>query len=231
MTPYTVFLVLANLLPLAGVAFFGWDVFVILILYWLETLVIAFWTILPVLIFPDLTANGMGARVAGSGNAAGRIGTAAFLTVHAGIFMTVHFLFLWTLFAGGWADVVHGPRDFVTAVVIGTGLWLPLLILFVVRGWGILGWVVLPRLPFLPADDRPPRPDEPALLAGLYVRIFIMQVALIFGGWVTLLLGGNMGVLVLLVLAKTAADLNFVRLSGAVDQATANAAAGHQQGG
>lgn len=231
MTPYAIFLVLANLLPLAGVAFWGWDVFVILILYWLETVVIAFWTILPVLIFPDLTANGMGVRVSGSRNAAGRVGTAAFLTVHAGIFMTVHFLFLWTLFAGAWAGVVQGPRDFVTKVVIGTGLWLPLLILFVVRGWGILGAQIAARLPFLPAGDRPPAPDEPALLAGLYVRIFIMQVALIFGGWVTLLLGGNMGVLVLLVLAKTAVDLNFVRLSGAVDQATANAAAGHQQGG
>ena len=56
MTPYMIFLVAANLLPLAGVVFWGWDAFVILMLYWLETVVIAFWTILPVLVVPGITA-------------------------------------------------------------------------------------------------------------------------------------------------------------------------------
>lgn len=230
-TPYAIVLVIANLLPLVGVAFWGWDAFVLLMLYWLETLVIAFWTILPVLVIPGLTANGMGARIGGSARAAGRVGTALFLAVHAGIFMAVHFLFLWTLFSGPWADLIHGPVDFVVLLVVGTGLWFPLLILFCVRGWGVFGSYLAPRLPFLPAAARPVALDEPSLLVALYVRIFVMQVAIIFGGWLAILSGGSIGALALLILAKTAVDLNFVRLAGRVDTATANAAAGHQQGG
>jgi hypothetical protein len=230
MTPYAVILVAANLLPLIGVAFWRWDAFVLLMLYWLETLVIAFWTILPVLVIPGMTANGMGARMAGAGHAAGRVGTALFLTVHAGIFMAVHFLFLWTLFSGPWAELIHGPVDFLVLLIVGTGLWFPLLVLFLVRGWGVFGPYVAPRLSFLPITP-PPAIDEPALLVGLYVRIFVMQVAIILGGWLAIVSGGSIGALALLVVAKTLVDFNFVHIAGRVDAATVNAAAGHERGG
>lgn len=230
MTPYAVVLVAANLLPLAGVAFWGWDAFVLLMLYWLETLVIAFWTILPILVIPGVTSNGMGVRMAGVGRAAGQVGTALFLAFHAGIFMAVHFLFLWTLFSGPWAELIHGPMDFVVLLVVGTGLWFPLLILFAVRGWGVFGPYIAPRLSFLPITP-PPVADEPSLLVGLYVRIFIMQVAIILGGWLAILSGGSTGALALLVIAKTLVDSNFVRIVSRVDTATANAASGHQAGG
>jgi hypothetical protein len=40
--PSVLILVAANLVPLVGVIFWGWDAFVLLMLYWLETAVIAF---------------------------------------------------------------------------------------------------------------------------------------------------------------------------------------------
>jgi hypothetical protein len=40
--PSVLILVAANLVPLIGVIFWGWDAFVLLMLYWLETAVIAF---------------------------------------------------------------------------------------------------------------------------------------------------------------------------------------------
>lgn len=42
-------LVLANLMPLIGVTFLGWDIFQIIILYWLETLVIGGFTVAKIL--------------------------------------------------------------------------------------------------------------------------------------------------------------------------------------
>ena len=39
-------LILSNLVPLAGILFWGWDTFVLLCLYCLETAVIGFWTCL-----------------------------------------------------------------------------------------------------------------------------------------------------------------------------------------
>jgi len=43
--PSTLILLAANLVPLIGVFMWGWDAFVLLVLYWLETAVIAFWTV------------------------------------------------------------------------------------------------------------------------------------------------------------------------------------------
>src|SRR5262245_21233935 len=44
--PAPLILLAANLVPLVGVLVCDWDAFVLLMLYWLETAVIAFWTIL-----------------------------------------------------------------------------------------------------------------------------------------------------------------------------------------
>jgi uncharacterized protein DUF6498 len=43
--PSTVLLIASDLFPLAGIAFWHWDTFLLLMLYWMDTAVIAFWTI------------------------------------------------------------------------------------------------------------------------------------------------------------------------------------------
>jgi hypothetical protein len=62
-------------------------------------------------------------------------------------------------------------------------------------------------------------------VVGLYIRIFVMQIAIIFGGWVTMLFGGNIGTLVLLIVGKTVAEFWFGPLNRHVETATAKAAA------
>ena len=57
--PSVLILVAANLLPIVGVVFWGWDAFVLLMLYWLETAVIGFWTIVRVV---DLVVGSAAAR-------------------------------------------------------------------------------------------------------------------------------------------------------------------------
>jgi len=47
--PSVFILILANSLPLLGILFFSWDVFSILLLYWLETIVIGFFNVLKML--------------------------------------------------------------------------------------------------------------------------------------------------------------------------------------
>jgi uncharacterized protein DUF6498 len=46
------------------------------------------------------------------------------------------------------------------------------------------------------------------VMAAPYNRIIVMQFAIIFGGWIIMLLGSPVGALVLLVLLKTALDFN-----------------------
>ncbi len=216
----TLVLIAANLVPLAGVVFWGWDVFVLLILYWLETAVIGFWTMIRVLIMPapgrDAATAGIGATQPVNG-----IGAALFLTVHAGIFMTVHFLFLWSLFAGDWAKRIHGPAEFVSELVLGTGLWLPLLVLFVVRGWFALRPLLL--------GEPDPEADR-NVLSGLYTRIVVMQVAIILGGWLATAVGGSIATLALVVIGKTAVEVYGVRLFANGDATTDRAVAERDKG-
>jgi hypothetical protein len=192
--PATLILIAANLVPLVGVIFWHWDAFILLMLYWLETAVIAFWTIVRIATLPrDALGN---IRFSGSTSTASPLGFAAFVMLHVGIFMGVHFMFLWELFGGDWARRIHGPRDFVDQVIVATGLWVPLLALFVGRGLLMMFASVEPslrrrfRLAPRPPDQHAATlgPAEMALF-GLYLRIIIMQVTIILGAFVALLVG------------------------------------------
>ena len=213
--PRSVILLIANLVPLVGVIFWGWDAFVLLMLYWLETAVIAFWTILRIATMPPGALGDIQIGDSGGKKIAAPLALAAFFTVHAGIFMAVHFLFLWALFSGHWSREIHGVGDFVTRMVIGTGLWVPLLVLFVGRGAVILFEAVKPWLwrklglaqRVLGRAQGALGPGE-TLLFGLYIRIVVMQVTIIIGAWFALLLG-NVGALLFLIAVKTAVDLSF----------------------
>ena len=45
-TPSVLVLLLANLVPLAGVVFFGWSVFPVMLLFWLENVVVGVFHVL-----------------------------------------------------------------------------------------------------------------------------------------------------------------------------------------
>ena len=223
--PSALLLLAANLVPLVGVILWGWDAFVLLMLYWLETAVIAFWTIVRIATMSAAALAELKVKGAG-GRPLSPPAVAAFITLHAGIFMGVHFLFLWTLFAGDWSRRIHGPVAFVDQMVIGTGLWVPLLVLFVVRGAFMLFDAVEPVLRRkLRLAEKKPAPAQTSgpgenIILSLYVRIVVMQAAIILGAWFALL-AGSTGALAILILAKTAVDLWFQVLADRVHVAWA----------
>jgi hypothetical protein len=103
-------------------------------------------------------------------------------------------------------------------MVIGTGLWVPLLVLFVVRGAFMLFDAVKPWIGHKPGtvERRPAKeqmlgPGE-SIILGLYIRIVVMQVTIIFGAWFAMLAGGA-GALTFLILVKTAMDVSFQGLA------------------
>jgi hypothetical protein len=209
--PSTLIILLANLAPLAGVRFLGWDAFQILILYWMETAAIAFWTIARIVARgPDVA----GATAAGIGPAP-RVVTAAMYTLHAGAFMAAHFFFLWVLFAGEWARKAGGFVDFVVHIVFRTGLWVPVVAMFI--GYGVAFRNDVARRD--PAED-PVRADagggaQPAQarerptafsIGRLYARIMVMQVAIILGAWAAVEMG-SMAPLLLMIFGKTVVDV------------------------
>lgn len=205
--PSTLVLIAANLVPLLGIIFWQWDAFLLLVLYWMETAVIGFWTITSIAVAPRQTVGSTARRTS-------RLFLVLFFVAHSGIFMGVHFLFLWELFAGDWSRRVHNPMEFFSVIVIGTGLWVPLAALFISRGFSFLlmtcGTRVLPAwLSLAPNNDRPGDDSpfsEKRMLGGFYSRIIVMHLTILIGGFFAVALG-NAGALMFLVALKIVIDL------------------------
>jgi hypothetical protein len=192
-------LILSNLVPLAGILFWGWDTFVLLCLYCLETAVIGFWTI-----WRAATMSRDPGSVARR-SIAGSLALAGFFTVHAGLFMTVHMAFIYILFAGPWAGKIHDARDFIRLIVIGKDLWIPLLALFVGQGAifvnDAVNRFVFAKQPLTGADTG-------EIMGGFYTRIVIMHVAILGGAFIVQAIGTT-APLIILVLLKIVIEVRF----------------------
>jgi hypothetical protein len=211
--PSTILLVAADLFPLAGIAFWHWDTFLLLMLYWMDTAIIAFWTMARIAVTPRERLNDL--RISSGGKSINSpTAIVAFFVAHCGIFMAVHFLFLWVMFSGAWSRRIHGPGDFVQQIIVDNRLWLPLAGLILSRGVSFLFHVIRPglleRIERALFPGRPMRIHVPAgsmggEIAVLYVRVVIMQLAIIVGGFLSILLG-SMAPFVILIVLKTAVD-------------------------
>jgi len=210
--PHAVPLLAADLLPLAGILLWHWDAFLLLMLYWMETAIVAFWALARLAAWDSSS----GAQPRAAATRLLRGGLVAFFSLHAGLFMAVHFVFLWFLFSGGWSQRIHGPSDFIAQIVVAAGLWLPLLLMFVAGGLTFVRTVVRPGWPtrlLARLKIAPPAPlaadgIQPAL-SGLYRRIMIMQLSIIVGAWISLALQGSMAPFIVMIIARTIADLRW----------------------
>ena len=85
-------------------------------LYWMETVIIAFWTILPD--SPDCRVTSWGPSPSTAAEqAATRRMLCGFFTLIAGMFILVHLVFLWVLFSGEWLKKVHGLCELLGRIV------------------------------------------------------------------------------------------------------------------
>jgi len=193
--PALVLLALANLIPLAGLLWWGWDAFVLLSLYWLETAILGIWMILQ-LIAIALTDRSVGFfwRIPSA------VFFAAFFSVHAGGFMAGHMLFLWSMFAGQWNHRLAVPEDFFFKIVIGESLWLPLIILFIARGFEFFTALGTYR------REGGGKVNQSPIIGRFYARIIIMHVSIIFGAMIATKIG-KIGPLVILVGLKTIGEI------------------------
>lgn len=200
----------SNLLPLAGVLWWGWDIFEILILFWLQTVLLAAFaelhiTKLPASRLGDITVNGVT-----------RPATRSDLLLIFGLFALGfcggHLLFLWVMFAGAWSARVQGPISFVQQLVIANGAWSALA--FTVLA-GIVSYLLLPPraalLEHIAAfiglrTEAENHENLGTIFLALFKRIFLMQAAIIFGGMLALFFG-SMAPLLILIGLKTLIEL------------------------
>lgn len=201
----------ANLLPLAGVWFWGWDAFQVLMLYWAETVIVASWTLARIATMPaDLLGK---IEVNGKSRPGTNLSMTLFFAFHAGMFIFVHLIFLLVLFSGDWGGRMTRPLSFLHALFISSGAWVPLALAFV---GGFIGFVtarpqptIVTRLlrsidgqnPAFVAHGLDPNKDHIGSLVGaLYARIIVMQLGIIFGAWFSQSYGNKAPLMIVIVL-------------------------------
>lgn len=179
----TLALIAANLVPLAGVLLWGWSVGDLMVLFWAESAVVAFYALARMAVVARWLA----------------IPAGVFFLAHFGAFMAIHFLIIYEFFVRGLAATGGEPPAYEALAGVFTPLWPALLALFVSHGVSFVA-NFLGR-----GEHRAARLAQ--LAAAPYNRVVLMQLTLIFGGWGAMLLHDARPALALLVGLKVAADL------------------------
>ncbi len=178
-------LVLANFVPLFGAMFWGWSVFEIVMLYWMENLIIGGFSFLRILtVRPPDSIRGQFFR---------NLPTGIFFAVHYGGFCLVHGVFVLSLLGG------EGKSDPEATPDAHSGFLWALLALVVSHGFSFV------RNYLLSGAYRETLAH--IQMFAPYPRIVVLHLVIIFGAFAIQKFGSPLWMLALLVVGKTVLDL------------------------
>ncbi|HKW29250.1 MAG TPA: DUF6498-containing protein [Verrucomicrobiae bacterium] len=188
--PSVIALVLANLVPVAGVFLLGWEIFPLMFLFWSENVIIGVINVLRM-----LTANPESPL-----SWAGKLFVIPFFCFHYGMFTFVHGILVVALFGGYQRHGLGFPTP-ETFWRIAQENYL---------GWAILGLAISRGISFATnylGNGEYRRASLPQLMQQPYGRIVVLHLAILFGGFLMLALHSPVWGLLLLVALKIALDL------------------------
>lgn len=183
--PSSIALILANLIPLAGVLLFDWQVIDVLMLYWAENVVIGAVNVLRMAMCPD----------------GEKWFLIPFFIIHYGIFCFGHLTAVTTIFADAFGT--GSAWQYFFAVPLADAWRTPL--------WMAIGAIAASHLfsffgNFI-AGEEFRRTSVSKLMQRPYGRIVVLHVAIIIGAVLIDWLGSPVAMLVVLIIAKIALDL------------------------
>ena len=206
-------LIITNLIPLVGVLWLGWDLLLILALYWAENGVVGVINILKILTAEGTTSSPRTMRWSVNGRPASslsRLGTAGFFTMHYGLFWVVHGVFVFTFIPAMTGLAAPGglaPQgSLADSFLEFPGVDLP------VFAFGVVGLAISHGVSFWMnylgrGEYRTLSPAD--VMTQPYGRLVIMHLTILLGAFVSIFLGTPLGSLLVLVVLKTALDLAF----------------------
>ena len=189
-TPSVLVLLLANLVPLAGVVFFGWSVLPVMFLFWLENVVVGIFNVLKL-----ICVGGCGAqRVI-------KFFLVPFFCFHYGIFTLVHGVSVFALFGAGQFTSQNAFPDFqqLRDFVANQHLGWAMLALVLSHGFSFV-WNFILRGEYLATNVA-------VLMAQPYGRVVVLHVAIIGSGFLIVAMGAPTAGLTLLVMLKIVLDV------------------------
>ncbi len=180
----TAALVLANLLPLGAVLAGWWSVYEVLLLFWAENVVIGLFNVARMLALLVLKRE------------TGMLVLIPFFGAHYGMFTFVHGIFVIGMLGPPGANAME---DGIALLLAPEGLLLALLALVASHGFSFV-------VNFLLGGEWR-QEDGTRLMGQPYVRVVVLHLVIIAGGWLVLALGEPAWALVLLVLLKIGVDI------------------------
>ena len=187
-----ILLVTANLLPLAGVLLWDWDVFFLLLLFWCENVIIGLFGIARLIVAANNDTLKEGLLLP------------LFFLVHYGGFMFGHFMVLFGMYSNYVEELGRNaqPEDYYRLVLENLS-WIAIVAMFISHGWSFIE-------NYMGRSEHERLSPKQAM--GLpYKRMVITHVALILGGFFLIRNDQPFAGLVVLVLLKIALDVTFHR--------------------
>ncbi len=183
-------LILANLFPVYGVIFLKWDVFPLLLLFWIENVIIGFFNIFRMIFaVPEESSNWIG-----------KLFVIPFFTFHYGMFTAVHGIFVIALFGGESFRSSGFPGiNTVFQIVVEYHLGFIILILFLSHGFSFL-WNYIKKGEYRNATLK-------NLMGKPYGRVVVLHITILFGGFILMALKSPVAGLLLLILLKIGLDV------------------------
>lgn len=177
----TLVLVIANLVPIAGAFYFGWDLASVLIIYWAESAVVGFYNFCKIIVIGGKSSVFYG----------------FFFLGHFGAFMAVHFTFLYQIFIEGMES--DSSVSIEQAINLFGELWPAVVALFISHGISFFQ-------NFLGRKEYRNRTVK-IQMTEPYQRIIFMHLVIIIGAGLTTILGDSSAVLLLVIIAKIMVDV------------------------
>ena len=184
--PSVIALILANLVPVGGVLFFGWEVFSLMFLFWSENVIVGVFNLLKMMVATPFKL--------------GVLPMIPFFAVHFGLFTYVHGVFILAIFGDGMNldEDIPDPTKF-WQIMLNNHL-----------GWAVLALMLSQGISFITnyLGQREFKREEPQwLMWQPYGRIIVLHVAIIGSGFILKAMHSPLLGLLLLVGLKTLLDL------------------------
>lgn len=178
-------LILANLVPVYGVMFLGWQVFPVILFFWLENVIVGVFNVLKML----FSEPGSGVKWLA------KCFMIPFFCVHYGIFTGVHGVFVFLMFGGvsvkGSSAALHVLRE--------QSLFYPAIVLIISHGVSFF-WNYIGKGEYKTAGLQD-------LMTGPYSRVVVLHLTILFGGFLVMALKSPVAGLMLLVVLKIILDV------------------------
>jgi hypothetical protein len=190
LSPTVLLLVAANLVPIYGVLYLGWQVFPVLLVFWMENVVVGVFHVIRMLL----------ASPASPGSWLAKIFMVPFFCFHYGMFTFIHGIFVFGFFGGYFTTGASFPDEssFFQAMVKFQ------------LGWALLALFISHTVSFIVnyiGKEEYKTADLKELMGQPYQRVVLLHLTILIGGFLVMALGSPVFALLVLIFLKTFIDI------------------------